>query len=49
MKRPRVIRSPLTRPSLSRRYLKASNTGSPGDSFGASVAVSGDTVVVGAP
>ena len=29
-------------------YLKASNTG-PRDSFGASVAVSGDTVVVGAP
>ena len=29
-------------------YLKASNTGSP-DAFGTSVAVSGDTVVVGAP
>ncbi|MCP5523945.1 MAG: cadherin-like domain-containing protein [Verrucomicrobiales bacterium] len=29
-------------------YLKASNTGS-GDTFGASVAVSGDTVIVGAP
>ncbi len=29
-------------------YLKASNT-DPGDSFGSSVAVSGDTVVVGAP
>ena len=29
-------------------YLKASNTGTVADDFGASVAVSGDTVVVGA-
>jgi len=29
-------------------YLKASNTG-PGDDFGASVAISGDTLIVGAP
>jgi len=34
-------------PSIQQAYLKASNTGA-GDQFGPSVAVSGDTVVVGA-
>ena len=42
-------RYPLTiDPIAQQAYLKASNTGA-GDSFGSSVAVSGDTVVVGAP
>ena len=39
----------LTDPTFSQQaYVKASNTGA-GDSFGSSVAVDGDTVVVGAP
>ncbi len=44
----RGARYPLTiDPIAQQAYLKASNTGA-GDNFGASVAVSGDTVVVGA-
>ncbi|MCZ7599557.1 MAG: FG-GAP repeat protein [Gammaproteobacteria bacterium] len=35
-------------PLVQQAYLKASNTG-PGDQFGHAIAVSGDTVVVGAP
>ncbi|MCW1915395.1 hypothetical protein OJ996_17555 [Luteolibacter sp. GHJ8] len=42
-------RYPITIDPVARQaYLKASNTG-PGDSFGSAVAISGDTVVVGAP
>ena len=44
----RDARYPLTiDPIAQQAYLKASNTGA-GDHFGISVAVSGDTVVVGA-
>lgn len=51
----RAARYPITiDPIAQQAYLKASNTGggvgfNPGDNFGYSVAISGDTVVVGAP
>ncbi len=46
----REVTYPVTiDPTISQQaYLKASNTGS-GDRFGSSLAISGDTVVVGAP